>query len=190
MVSGVLTYPDYSVWPDCTHTLGKRKPSAGREPWDGCGIPAGRSFLELSFKPSNFCREEYLWSSVLRVLGWDCLLATLCSFLKQMICLLASGSAGSSLLCGQPSACGEGAALPGGGRASWRVAFSHCGAPTPGEGPPVTAALGLWSTGCVAVTHGWSCPVAGEVFRYQDRAVSPALAGGFVITGAQGSPPL
>lgn len=84
-----------------------------------------------------------------------------------MICLLVSGSAGSSLRCGQLSACGEGAALPGGGRASWRVAFCHCGAPTPGEGPPVAAALGLRSTGCVAVTHGWSCPVAGEVFPCQ-----------------------
>ena len=27
-VSGVLTHPDYSVWPDSTHVLGKRKPSA------------------------------------------------------------------------------------------------------------------------------------------------------------------
>ena len=42
---------------------------------------------------------------------------------------------------------------------------------------------GLWSTGSVVVSKGFSCPRACGIFLDQELNQSPTLASGFLITG-------
>ena len=64
------------------------------------------------------------------------------------------GYAGSSLLRGLFSSCGEWGLLPGcGAQSSHCGGFSCCGAQAQGSQASVVVALGLWSVGSVSVVH-------------------------------------
>ena len=101
-------------------------------------------------------------------------------YYNLFIYLFIFGCAGSLLLCGLFSSCGEWGLLSGcGAWASHCGGFSCCGAPAPGAWASVVAAHGLSSCGSPALEHrlnscAWpSCSEASRIFP--DQGSNPCL---------------